>query len=366
MNNTAVNTIDLQWGDPNAFYYVALVVVLICTYILLEKYFHNKLNAAFGKKVTAYLIQSLSLKKRRLQMALQAMGLIFIIVAMARPQAGQSQHEIKSEGIELLILADVSDSMMAEDVRPSRLTQMKIELSKLLELMPGNKIGIIAFAGSSTLLSPLTSDPNALKMYIDSLDTNSVSTQGTNFETALTYAKEAFEKGGATQDENSRTTRAILVASDGEDQEAGAIGVANLLSKEGIKIFTMAYGTEKGGAIPIYDNYGNMMGYKRDSAGHPILTQVRGDFLKSLSEAGGGQFYFSSSNGDHLKSFSDDIGALEKSQFRSSFMTQYEEKFTFPLLFAIIILFTSLMISDRKSNFFGSSGELKGKYETDI
>ncbi len=353
--------IFLKWGHPSAFYFLILVGLFIALYILFEKHFGEKLNSAFGKKVATYLTQSLSLTNRRIQVGLQALGLIFIIVALARPQAGESQQEIKSEGIELLILADVSDSMMAEDVRPSRLAEMKIELAKLLDLMPGNKIGIIAFAGSSALLSPLTSDPNALRMYIDSLDTHSVSSQGTNFETALSYAKEAFEKGGVTQDSNSRTTRVILVASDGEDQEKGALDIAKSLAKDGIKIFAMAYGTEKGGAIPVRDNYGNQTGFKKNSAGQTVLSQVHGDFLKSLAEIGGGQLYFAYFNGDHLKKFVTDVSEFEKTQFQSSMMTQYEEKFTLPLLVGIVLIFLSLFINDRKPN----SALWKGKYETD-
>lgn len=356
-----MTNVYLKWGNPAAFYFLILILACVAVYILFEKYFSQKLDRAFGKKVSTYLTQSLSIAKRRLQFGLQMLGLVFIVVALARPQAGESQQEIKSEGIELLILADVSDSMMAEDVRPSRLAQMKIELSKLLELMPGNKVGIIAFAGSSALLSPLTSDPNALRMYIDSLDINSVSSQGTNFETALSYAKEAFEKGGVTQDSSSRTTRVILIVSDGEDQEKGALEAAKLLAKEGVRIFSIAYGTEKGGAIPVRDNFGNMIGYKKDSSGQMVLTQVRGEFLKSLADAGEGQFYFSYFNGDHLKKFVDDINELEKSQFQTSMMTQYEEKFTFPLLLGIIFILISLFMTDRKAD----SSLWKGKYETD-
>ena len=350
----------IKWGNPQGFYFLIPVMIVAIMYVLFEKYFSEKLNSAFGKKVAVYLTQNLSLNRRRLQMAFQVMGLVFVVIALARPQAGESQQEIKSEGVEMLILADVSDSMMAEDVRPSRLSQMKIELARLLELMPGNKIGIIAFAGSSALLSPLTSDPNALRMYIDSLDVNSVSSQGTNFETALSYAKEAFEKGGVTQDKSSRTTRVILVASDGEDQEKGALEVAKALNNDGVKIFSMAYGTEKGGAIPVRDNYGNMTGYKKDSAGQTVLTQVHGDFLKSLAEAGGGKFYYSFLNSEHLKKFVSDVGELEKTQFQSSVMTQYEEKFTAPLLLGLFSIFVSLFIGDRKPE----SNVWKGKYET--
>ncbi|MFZ3230742.1 MAG: VWA domain-containing protein [Pseudobdellovibrio sp.] len=353
----------LRWGSFSNFYALGLIFAFVILFFALEKYSYIQLSKKFGARITPYLTQSVSYFKRRLQLVLQCFGLVFVIIALARPQMGASQQEVRSEGIELLILADVSESMMAEDVRPSRLAQMKIELSKLLDLMPGNKVGIIAFAGSSSLLCPLTTDPNALKMYIDSLDTNSVSSQGTNFETALSYAKEAFEKGGVTQDQSTKTTRAILVVSDGEDQEPGALDVAKKLSDSNIRIYTMAYGTEKGAPIVTRDKSGNMTGYKKDSSGQTVVTQVKGEFLKKIAEAGKGSMYFAFSGGDHLRQFIKDLGELEKSQFQSSMTTQYDEKFTIPLLIGFILLILSLFISDRKK-FSGKTAEdWKGRYE---
>ncbi len=352
--------LTFKWGNVQAFYWLFAIVVFLAAYFYFEKFFIKRLEKAFGTKVASYLTRSVSYGRRRIQVIMQAIGIFFIILALARPQAGESQQEVKSEGIELLIVADVSDSMLAEDVKPSRLAQMKVEIGKLLELMPGNKVGIIAFAGSSSLLCPLTTDPNALKMYIDSLDTNSVSSQGTNFETALSYAKEAFEKGGVTQDQESRTTRAILVVSDGEDQEQGALEVAKTLAKEGIRIFTMAYGTEKGGAIPVRDQYGNMTGFKKDNGGQTIVTKVKGDFLTQLAKAGEGEFYFAYFSGDHLKKFVRDLSQLEKTQFQTSFMTQYDEKFTVPLLLGILLLMLSLLLNDVRR----TESEWKGRHET--
>ena len=348
-----------KWGNIYAFYWLLAIPALILFYFYFEKFAIKRLQKAFGEKVASYLSQSVSYRKRRLQLFVQCLGIFFIVLALARPQAGESQQEVKSEGIELLVLADVSDSMLAEDVKPSRLAQMKVELSKLLDLMPGNKVGIIAFAGSSSLLCPLTTDPNALRMYIESLDTNSVSSQGTNFETALTYAKEAFDRGGVTQDQQSRTTRAILVVSDGEDQEKNALEIAKNLAKDGIRIYTMAYGTEKGGTIPERDPYGNMTGYKKDNSGQTVITQVKGDFLSQLAKMGEGQFYFAYFNGDHLKKFVQDLSQLERTEFQSSFMTQYDEKFTWLLFVGIILLMISLFINDAKNAF----GLWKGRHE---
>ncbi len=347
-------------GNPSAFYWLIAVAILILIYFLFKKRSARQLDTAFGEKVARYLSQSVSHGKRKIIFSLQIFGLLFTILALARPQAGESQQEVKSEGVELLVLADVSESMMAEDVKPSRLSQMKIELSKLLELMPGNKMGLIAFAGSATLLSPLTSDPNALRMYIESLDTSSVSSQGTNFETALSFAKEAFEKGGVTQDQQSRTTRVILIVSDGEDHEPGALEAAKKLSQNGVRIFTIAYGTEKGAAIPARDQTGQTIGYKKDHAGQTILTSVKGDFLHALAEAGQGQFYFAVFNGNHLRKLTTDINQLEKTQFQTSMNTQYEEMFGYPLALGLFLLFVSFFITDFKK----PADDWKGRYES--
>jgi Ca-activated chloride channel family protein len=358
-----VNSINpvtvLKWGNSEAFSLLFVVVVLIALYFYFEFKNKNTLNKFFGSKVALWLSQSVSPARRRLQFGLQILGLAFVIVALARPQMGQSEQEVKSEGVELMILADVSDSMLAEDIKPSRLQQMKVELSKLIDLMPGNKTGLIAFAGSSALMSPLTTDPGALKMYIDSLDTNSVSSQGTNIEIALSYAKEAFEKGGVTQDQTLKTTRVILFVSDGEDQEQGALETAEKLTKDGFHIITVAYGTEKGGTIPARDRYGNLTGMRKDSSGQTILTQVKGAFLKSLAEKGQGHFYFSNFGGDHLRKIADDINQYEKAEFASAVTTQYDEKFTIPLGIGLLILFLSLLISDRHLQI----KEWKGQYE---
>jgi Ca-activated chloride channel family protein len=359
MNSLTASTV-LKWGNAEAFQISWVLILVVIIYFYFEYKNKNKLNKFFGSKVSAWLSQSVSVTRRRMQLSLQVLGLLFLIVALARPQMGKSEQEVKSEGVELLILADVSESMLAEDIKPSRLQQMKIELSKLIDMMPGNKMGLIAFAGSSALMSPLTTDPGALKMYIEALDENSVSSQGTNFEIALSYAKEAFDKGGVTQDPSLKTTRVILVVSDGENQEPGALEVAENLSKDGFHIITVAYGTEKGGTIPTRDRMGNLTGMRKDKSGQIIITEVKGDFLKSLAEKGQGHFYFSNFGGDHLRQISNDIDQYEKAEFATSVTTQYDEKYAYPLFLGFILILISLLISDRSQ----LNKPWKGQYET--
>ena len=336
-----------RWGSPADFKYFILILVLIAAYFLFRYRNIKRLNKAFGDRIAPWLSQSVSYPKQNLKLMLEVIGMALLVLAMARPQLGQTQQEIKSEGIEMMILADVSESMMSEDIKPSRLELMKVELEKLVDMMPGNKIGLIAFAGSSALMSPLTTDPGALKMYIQSLDINSVSSQGTNFQVALSYAKESFEKGGVTQSDNLKTTRVVLVMSDGEDQEPDALKEAQKMSDAGIHIITVAYGTTTGGTIPNRDLYGNLNGSKKDKSGQPIITQVHGDFLKEMATITKGEFYTSSFGGDHLKSIVGHINEYEKAEFASSVNMQFDEKFMYPLALGILFLCLSFFMTSR-------------------
>ncbi|MFP5520197.1 MAG: vWA domain-containing protein [Bdellovibrionia bacterium] len=315
------------------------------------KWHLRKIQKSIHPRLLPYLTQSLSLGKRRWKYLLQLVCLFFMILAWARPQSGESVQKIKSEGVEIILAVDVSESMMAEDVKPSRLEQVKAELNKMVDLMPGNKMGVLAFAGSAALLSPLTNDPAAVRMYIDSLATNAVSTQGTNFQEALRVASEAFERGGAQTDEVVKVTRVILLVSDGEDHEPGAEELAENLVDKGVRIFGLAYGTEKGAGIPIRDSMGFLKGYKKDRSGETVLSRVNGEAIRELTEKGKGSFFFASFGGDHIQNLVEDINQLEKTEFENSVATQYDENFQIFVLLAILIGLVELILGERRRSF---------------
>ncbi|GIL16298.1 MAG: BatB protein [Oligoflexia bacterium] len=334
-----------------AFQYLLLIPVLLGIGFVTLKRSEERLKKSFGEKMLPFLTASISKSKRKWKIFLQSLVVAMMVLALARPQAGQSKQEVKAEGVEIMFLADVSTSMLADDVRPSRLEQMKTDLSRLLDLMPGNKVGIVAFAGSPALLSPLSTDPGALKLYIDSLSVTSVSSQGTEFKSALTEAKDAFQRGGVAKDDLTRVTRVIVVASDGEDHEQGALDQAKELVKDGTRIFTIAYGTEKGAPIPERDSLGYLRGYKKDKSGQTVLTTVHGAALRDLAQAGQGGFYHAVGSGDHLKALVEDINKLEKTEFQSEMAVQYDEKFQIFLVFAIFFLLLELFLGERRSAF---------------
>lgn len=309
----------------------------------------RKMAKVLGKKMAPFLLNSVSTTKRKWKLCLQTVAIALCIFALARPQSGQSLQKVKSEGIEVMFLVDVSQSMLSEDVKPSRLALAKKDLIQFLDSSDGDRVGIIAFAGSSILLSPMTSDRNALKMFIDSLSPDSVSLQGTEFKKALEDAAEAFKRGGVEADQQSVVTKAIVIASDGEDQEEGALGVAKQLAKSGIRIFTLGYGTEKGGPVPLRDEFGKLTGYLKDRSGQVVLSTSKGTVLKELAEAGRGSYYQSTFGGNQMKYLREDIQKLERSTFESSEVMNYDEKYQ-PLLFcAIILVLLELLLGDRKA-----------------
>lgn len=311
----------------------------------------RRLAKAFGSRLTPFLSRSVSPRKRFWKWALRSAALACFIVAAARPQMGDSRQEIRSEGVEIILAVDVSESMMAEDVKPNRLEQVKVELGRFVDLSPGHRIGLIAFAGSASLLSPLTSDPAAIRMYLDSLSTLAVSTQGTCFECALKAAQSAFERGGVGTDDQVRVSRVVIVASDGEDHEPGATTAAEELVKKGITVFTMAYGTEKGAPIPVRDGMGYLRSYKKGADGQTVQTTVKGDALQALAKAGGGEFFFAAFGGDHLKELARALDGLEKAQFESKVATQYDERFQIVLLIGILLALLDLLVGERRANF---------------
>ncbi len=338
----------LRLESPGALCLIFLGVLFYILAIVMHRTTQAKLKRIFNAVMVNQILMTFDFRKRKWKWFLQFIVISILAIGLARPQLGQNQAVVKSEGFEIIFAVDVSESMNAEDLRPSRLEQAKLELAKLVDLMPGNKVGIIAFAGSSVLMSPLTNDMGAIKMYLDSLSTSVVSNQGTNVESAIHHAMDVFERGGVSADNGSKVTRVILVASDGEDHEEGALKAIDDAVQKNIRVFSIAYGTEKGATIPKRDNFGYLKGYKTDRQGQTIITQVKGDFLKQIAQRGKGSFYFSVFGGDHIQHLIDDFKDFEKAQFESTVVTDYEERFQIFLLVAFLIGSLELMMGERK------------------
>ncbi len=336
----------VKWAHPEFLFYIIFLPLLWIIAWYSQKQGWKKLQKHFGGSLQELWKSNLSIISRYWKWGLRVGFLSLLLLALARPQIGQSSEAIKSEGFEIFFAIDVSNSMLAEDLRPSRLEKAKIDLNRLADNLIGHRIGVLAFAGSAALISPLTQDIAAVKMYLESLDSQTISSQGTNFEAVLTAAENAFESGGMGED--SAVTKVLIIASDGEDQEENALEKVAELRKKGIRVFAIAYGTEKGAPIPERDRMNFLKGYKKDNKGQTILTTVKGEALKALAEKSQGYFTFATLDYSFITAVLKELNTLEKKQFESEFQVQYDEKFQIFLILAFVLGLIELFIADTR------------------
>ena len=349
-----------RWADPSYLWLLVLAPLLFVGLSFLHGRRMTKLRQVIGAKVLPYLLNGVSARAQKVKLILLSLSLLPLVIALARPQFGESKENIKSLGVEMMVLFDVSQSMLAEDISPSRLEVAKREINRLIDKIPGSKVGLVAFAGSAALISPITTDASAMKMFVESLSPEAISTQGTEFRLALEQAEAAFHRGGQTEDTSAKVTRVILVISDGEDQEPGALEAAEKLTEKGVRVFAISVGTEKGGRIPLRDMNGFLRGYKKNSSGQEVITTSRGDVLKSLAKAGQGSFYTATFGGSYLDSLAEDINKLEKTEFDTQQLVNYQERYQGFLLLGLLLLFIELFLTGRRP----PSGEWRGRFHS--
>lgn len=353
---------SFRFADPQILNLLYLLPVMWVIFWSLRKRQVRLLQHHFHPKSLAWSLQSFHPGKQKWSRILQYLGLALVFLAWARPQFGEGQQKVKSEGLEIALVVDVSNSMLAEDAKPSRLELTKRELRRFLDLLGGDKVGLVAFAGSAVTLSPLTPDKAALLMYLDSLTSEAVSTQGTSFDKALRQAHQLLVRGGLENDEQTHVTKVVVLVSDGEDFSKEAEAQAQNLKKDGIRIYSLLVGTEKGAPIPVRDPYGNLIGYKKDSQNQVILSQAKGTSLQQMAQLTGGHFKALTFGGRAIPELRSELNQLEKSEFESLETISYNEVFQYFLFPSICFFLLSFLISDRRR-----AGHLwKGRFEVKL
>lgn len=346
-----------RFENVSAFNWFWVIVALAVIYFYFSLRIGKKLNKAIDPRLLKFLTQSSSPWRQKIKFTLQMLVIAGFIIALARPQMGTGTREIKSEGTEIVFMIDVSTSMLTSDLRPSRLEFAKKELMRLADSLGGDKIALVAFAGSAALLAPMTNDKSAIKMLIEGINTDSVSTQGTFFEQGLKVAWDVFKRNQNDKVE-SVATKLVIIASDGEDNEPGALKLAEEMSQEGVKIFALGFGTEQGGTIPLPNSQGSST--KRDRSGAEVVSRFVPDALRKLAETGGGSFYHVTFGNDAIAQMKTDVSKLQKAQFDSLMQTEYSEKFQGLLLVAIILAMVELVMSERRRGDVAWRGRFGG------
>ncbi len=334
----------MRFADPEYLYALLIVPVLIFFWIGSNRSRATALKRFGSPELMEKIGMGLSRQRRIFKRSLILIGLILAVLALAHPQWGARVTRIEQKGLDIVIAMDTSKSMLAQDIKPNRLEKAKYELSKLIDLLQGDRLGVVAFAGTAFTLCPLTLDYAAAQLFLESITTDIVPEPGTCLADAIQASLENFNAA-------ERKYKVILLLTDGEDhcKEMGRdpVKAAEEAKKQGAVIYTVGIGSDSGSPIPTTDDSGNLV-YKRDQGGEIIESRLDQDSLKQIALATEGKYYHSTAGELEVEKFYQQIKQLEKKKIGEQLQVEYEERFQYFLAAAILLLFGSGLIPERK------------------
>ena len=271
------------------------------------------------------------------------MALAFLIISLTNPKMGTKLETVKREGVDIVFALDVSKSMVAEDIAPNRLEKAKQIITKIVENLGSDRVGIIIYAGNSYPLLPITTDYAAAKMFLQNANTEMVSSQGTAIN-------DAIERALTYYDDNEQTNRFLVIVSDGEDHEENTLELAKQAAEKGIKIYTVGIGTAKGGPIPLKEN-GRVMGYKKDSKGMVVVTQMNEQILRDIANAGNGKYINGNKTQETIASIKEVLEKAEKNEFETKQFSDYEDQFQWFIGIGLLLLIVDVTLLEKKTKW---------------
>lgn len=330
------------------YLYLLLILPMLILFVWLVARKQKKLIASFAdKKMTQLLIPDKSSYKYFIKNSIIIFAMVLLVFALANPLIGSRVEEVKQTGIDVFILLDVSNSMRAEDIRPNRLEKAKHQISRLINRLRGDRIGLIVFAGDAFIQFPITSDYSAANLFLNAVNFNSVPRQGTNISAAINLAVNSFSY-------ELETSKAIVIITDGEDHEGELKEAVDEAVKRGIRIYAIGLGSPAGTPIPVYNAQGRQTDFRRDRDGNIVLTKLDENTLIQIASKGNGKYFRSGNYEDELDLIYRDLSELEKTEFGSTRITGYEDKYYYLLIPAIFLLLIEFLISGRKNKLISS------------
>ncbi len=333
-----------RFANPEYLIALWVIPVLIILFVLFNKNRKRLLEKFADRELHKSIIYSFSSAKSKLKFALILISIALLIIAFANPQVGTKMQEVKQTGIDVYILLDVSRSMQAEDIKPNRLEKAKFQISNLIQKLRGDRIGLVIFSGEAYIQFPLTTDYSAANLFLSAVDFNSVPQPGTAIASAINLATQSFD--------SAATDKAIIIITDGEDHEGDINNAVENAVEKDIKIYTIGLGSPDGTPIPVYDNNGNMIGFKKDRNGQTVLTRLDEKILQDIADKGNGKYYRGNNYEDYLDKIYSDLSQLEQAEFGVKKVTDYEDRFYYFLAPAILLLLIEILITDKRSPFF--------------
>jgi Ca-activated chloride channel family protein len=324
------------------FYLFLLVPALTALFIWYLLWRRNALSRFGEWAIVRQLLPEASVPKLVLKFALAMLAAAFLVLTLAGPQTGSRIEKAHRKGIDLMIALDVSNSMLAEDIKPNRLERSKQSILRLIDQLDGDRIGIIVFAGKAYTQLPITTDYAAAKLFVSAISTDIIPTQGTAIGDAITRAIASYG--------DTKNNKAIIIITDGEDHQGDVLEQAETAAKAGILIYTIGMGLPDGAPIPVY-NGKVMTGYKKDGSGNIIVSRLDEALLQQIATAGKGIYVRASNSEAGLRPIMEEIGKIQETEIESRQFTDYESRFQYFLAFAILLLVLDLFIFEKKTKW---------------
>jgi Ca-activated chloride channel family protein len=332
-----------RFANISFLYLLALIPVFTVLLVLFLVWRKKALNRFGEFHLIHRLIPEFSTGRLVFKFILLMIAFAFLVLALADPQTGSKMEKVQRKGIDIMIALDVSNSMLAEDIRPSRLERAKQSISKLIDRLDGDRIGIIVFAGKAYNQLPITTDYGAAKMFLSAINTNIVPVQGTAIADAVDMATNSFGQ--------STHNKAIIVISDGEDHQGDVLEKTEVAAKKGIVVYTVGMGIPEGGPIPVY-NGEIRTGYKKDRYGSTIITHLDESLLQRIASVGKGMYVRANNSEEGWQKVFDDLNKIQKSELESRQFSDYEDRFQYFIGFSLLFLIFELFVFDKKNQWF--------------
>jgi Ca-activated chloride channel family protein len=334
----------MQFENIYFIYAFAIIPVIILIYWMTRRWKKKALKDYGEPAVVEKLFPDLSKTKQLWKFIFLNLAFVLLVIGMINPQIGTKLEEVKRKGADIMVCLDVSNSMRAEDLSPNRLEKSKQAIAKLLDKLDGDRIGIIVFGGEAYVQLPITTDYAAAKLFLESISTDMIPTQGTDIGKAIELAVESFGK-----DEGKN--KAIVIITDGENHEEDAVQAAEAAAGKGISIHTIGMGSENGAPIPLYK--GNVQdGFRKDKDGNTVITKLNDQILQEIAGAGNGIYVRATNSDAGLNHVLNELDKLEKKQFDSKMYSDYEDRFQWFIAAALLLLLTETLLSERKSKLY--------------
>ena len=329
----------MKWGNVQLLFWLPLAIPLAWAMFALLRRRRNALAQLVDPALLGVLAPAWNPARARTRLVLRGLALALLVFALARPQWGFHWEEVRRKGLDLMVVLDTSRSMMASDIKPSRLQQAKWGIRDLLRNLRGDRVGLVPFAGSSILQCPLTIDYAAFAMTLDDVYSGLIPRGGTAIEQALRTAIAAFPADGTAD-------RVVLLVTDGEDHEGDPIELLPELKEKGIRVYTIGIGTLEGEMVPAGDGQG---AYFKDRQGQIVKTALKEDVLQKLALGTGGTYVRSAPGDTGLERvFNESINNLKRSEQETRTAKIYEERFVWPIVAALLLLAWEALLSDRR------------------